>query len=244
MSTPIEYGHIYDKWHSYDPQHIEEMKSHFARYAGNTLPKDRTAPILDIGCAMGFALIWLRDLGYAAAEGIEQDAELAERCRGQGLRVQQVSDTVAWLRERRDTFSRIYAFDLVEHIPHDQQLDLCCAIHDALAPDGRFVCTVPNASSVLAGRWRYMCWTHHGSFTEHSLDYLLHVAGFKDIHVEPFELMAPPRTPQGHIRCLLQRLFRGLRRLEAATEVGWPESRKIPLTLNLRGIAAKKDQPG
>lgn len=243
MSPTVEYGHIYDKWHSYEPQHVEEMKSHFARYAGHTLPEERSVPILDIGCAMGFALIWLRDLGYTAAEGIERDAELARRCRDQGLRVQQVIETADWLRARPNTFSRIYAFDLIEHIPHELQLDLCRAINDALLPDGQFICTVPNASSALAGRWRYMCWTHHDSFTEHSLDYLLHLAGFESIRVETFELMAPPRSIQGRIRCALQRLFRGIHRLEAATEVGWSEARKIPLTLNLRGIATKKNHP-
>jgi len=244
MNTTGDYDRIYGKWHSYEPEHIAEMKTHFERFSGgaNRLPTDREAPMLDIGCAMGFALIWLRDLGYTAAQGIDRDEGLVAKCREQGLSTSVVEKTAEWLRQRPASFERIFAFDLVEHFPVKQQLELCQAIQTALRPGGQFICTVPNASSVLAGRWRYMCWTHFSSFTEHSLDYLLHLAGFQSIAVEEFELMAPPRSLQGHARHLLLRLFRGLHRLQAATEVGWREARQIPLTLNLRGIGQKPDE--
>jgi len=239
MNMKTDYSRIYSKWHTYAPEHIAEMKGHFGRFAGDILPGNRQARILDIGCAMGFALLWLRDLGYTAAEGIDLDEGMIRQCHEQKLTATCVEDAAAWLETRAGEFELVTAFDLVEHLPPEQQLELCRAIHSALAPGGRFVCTVPNASSALASRWRYMCWTHRSSFTEHSLDYLLYNAGFREVTVAGLELMAPPRSIQGHIRKGLQATFRGIRRLEMATELGWREARHIPLELNLRGVAVK-----
>ena len=239
MSTATDYARIYSKWHSYAPEHIAEMKEHFGRFAGDLLPADRGARILDIGCAMGFALIWLRDLGYSAAEGIDVDEGMVRQCREQNLAATRVDDAAAWLAERPGRYDLIGAFDLVEHLPPERQLALCRAIHAALAPRGRLVCTVPNANSALASRWRYVCWTHCTSFTEHSLDFLLYNAGFRKIEIGGLELMAPARSIQGRLRTILQKCFRGVRRVEMATELGWREARAIPLALNLRGVAVK-----
>ena len=239
MNPTLDYSRIYSKWHSYAPEHVADMKNHFARFAGDVLPADRGARILDVGCAMGFALRWLRDLGYAGAEGIDADEGMVRQCRERDLAATLVEDAAAWLAARPGAFAAIFAFDLVEHLVPEKQLDLCRAIHSALAPGGRFVCTVPNASSALAGRWRYMCWTHRSSFTEHGLDFLLYNAGFREIEVGGLDLMAPPRSIQGHLRVALQKVFRGFRRLEMATEVGWREARHVPLELNLRGVATK-----
>ena len=101
------------------------------------------------------------------------------------------------------------------------------------------MCTVPNANSALASRWRYVCWTHCTSFTEHSLDFLLYNSGFREIEIDGLELMAPPRSIQGYLRLILKKAFRGIRRLEMATELGRREARDIPLALNLRGVAVK-----
>ena len=239
MNTTTDYSRIYSKWHTYAPEHVAEMKAHFARFAGNTLPANRDARILDVGCAMGFALRWLIDLGFSRAEGIDLDEGMIRQCLGQNLAATRVDDAAAWLAERPHAFDRIFAFDLVEHLVPEKQLELCRAIHAALAPGGQFVCTVPNASSALAGRWRYMCWTHRSSFTEHSLDFLLYNAGFREIEVGGLDLMAPPRSVQGHLRLALRNAFRAFRRLEMATELGWREARNVPLELNLRGTATK-----
>lgn len=239
MSTTIDYARIYSKWHSYAPEHIAEMKEHFGRYAGDVLPADRGARILDIGCAMGFALIWLRDLGYSAAEGIDVDEGMIRQCREQNLPATHVVDVAAWLEARPGQFDLVLAIDLVEHLPAEKQLALCRAILSALKPGGRLVCTVPNANSALASRWRYVCWTHCTSFTEHSLDFLLYNSGFREIEIDGLELMAPPRSIQGYLRLILKKAFRGIRRLEMATELGRREARDIPLALNLRGVAVK-----
>ncbi len=239
MNTQTDYMRIYGKWHSYAPEHIAAMSAQLERVAGGQLPRGPEARILDIGCAMGFALIWLKDRGQAAAEGIDTDEGMVRGCRERGLPAACVDDAVAWLETRPGAFDAILALDLLEHFPPERQLPLGRAIHAALAPGGRLICTVPNANSALASRWRYVCWTHRSSFTEHSLDYLLYNAGFRDIRIEGLEQMAPPQSVAGWFRCGLKRVFRGFRRLEMATELGWRETRAIPLAPNLRGVAVK-----
>ena len=113
-----------------------------------------------------------------------------------------------------------------------------------LKKGGRLIATVPNASSPLAGRWRYICWTHHTSFTEHSLDFLLYHAGFDNIHVFGAGSFRRPRLPflirPAVFRWLLLMFVRSFRRMEILAELGWKEGRSVPLSLNLLGVADKK----
>lgn len=237
MNTTADYERVYGKWHSYEPAHVAVMRAHFERLAGDALPADRGARVLDVGCAMGFALLWLRDLGFAA-EGVDRDEGLVRQCRARQLEASCTADTAAWLAERPGRYALVLAFDVIEHLPPEGQLALCRAIRAALAPGGRLVCTVPNANSALAARWRYQCWTHRASFTETSLDYLLFQAGFRDITVGGAEHVDPARSPQGRLRELLRAAFRAAHRLELAAELGWRAARGIPLTPNLRAVAA------
>ena len=59
-------------------------------------------------------------------------------------------------------------------------------------PDGKVILTVPNANSPLAARWRYIDFTHHCSFTEHSLNFVLGSAGFGDIRIDNSKGIGPP----------------------------------------------------
>jgi hypothetical protein len=113
-----------------------------------------------------------------------------------------------------------------------------CAM--ALEPGGCLICQVPNASSGIASRWRYGDWTHHCSFSETSLDFVLYNAGFtvNIIHggrsEKPTTLPLHFATP-GQGTWLLYRLFHTLRRLEYMVELGSTERRPIPLTPNYSG---------
>ena len=59
------------------------------------------------------------------------------------------TDTAAWLRARPDRFAAILLLDVLEHVPRAAQFDLLAALHQALRPDGKLICSVPNANSTL-----------------------------------------------------------------------------------------------
>ena len=59
-----------------------------------------------------------------------------------------------------------------------RQIETLRRIHTALAPGGRLIVQVPNASSIIAPRWQYQDFTHHCSFTELSFSIYVSVRSF------------------------------------------------------------------
>jgi SAM-dependent methyltransferase len=240
----IDYSRIYRKWHSDTAEHIEVMVKDYTTILTPHLPPGREARVLDIGCGMGFAMLTLKRLGFSNVKGVERDFSQAESCRTKGLDVELVDDTLTYLGQNIGGFDLILALDLLEHIPVDDQLAFVNAVAVALAPGGLLICTVPNANSVLASRWRYICWTHHTSFTEHSLDFLLYHGGFQSIEVFGYDILKRPLVywfPIGGTRHWWAfKFFRWWRRLQMMAELGPDQGRKVPLSLNLMGVARKR----
>lgn len=239
----IDYTRYYNKWHPNTTEHQEYMNSYYGRVLTPHLPQDRNVRVLDVGCGSGLALLAMRKMGYSRISGTEFSPEQAEACRAKGLDVSQTEDTTGFLKQRSGQFDLLLAFDVLEHIPAPQQMEFAAAMYGALAPGGRLICTVPNANSVLASRWRYNDWTHHFSFTEHSLDFLLFNAGFDPVTVYPAEFHERPKLwwlPVGGSRhWWALRFFRAWRRLEMMAELGPEQGRSVPLSLNLLAVAGK-----
>ncbi len=240
----IDYSRIYQKFHADTPEHRAYMVAFYQRVLRSYLPAERNAPILDVGCGTGYVLLALKELGYTRAEGVEADESQVVACTTKGLSVQLTQDTRSYLASQAGRFHLILALDLIEHIPVDQQLEFVHALLTALVPGGKLICTVPNANSILASRYRYICWTHHASFTEHSLDFLLYNAGFRDIQIGEIEYFERPRwfwlPLTGGVRHYWAfRFFRFWRRLEMMAELGPSQGRTAPLSLNLFCVAAR-----
>ena len=239
----LDYSRHYRRWHSDSPEQEAALLRHYSRVLNGMLPADKSARIVDVGCGMGRALLALKSLGYSNLCGLEYDEGQAAYCRSKGLEVELTQDTPGALRRRVQSFDLVLCMDVLEHIPHDAQLDFVTAIHEALKPGGKLICTVPNANSALAMHWRYIDWTHHDSFTESSLDFLLYNGGFKDISIGPVEFLTRPKwwwLPIGGSRhWWLFRLVRLWQRLVFMAELGPQAGRTVPLSLNLLGQATK-----
>lgn len=239
----IDYGYHYRKWHNDSPEHEARVVEYYRSLIAEHMPSDKNARILDVGCGMGFALLMLRKEGYTNIQGIDLDQGQVKAAQGKGLNVVWTPDSQQFLKEHPAGFDQILAMDLIEHIPPGAQLDFVRALAGALKPGGKIFCTVPNANSALAGRYRYIDWTHHTSFTEHSLDFLLYNGGFRNIRVLPFEKIVRPGLwflPTGLSRHYWAfKLVRGFRRLEMMTELGPQQGRQVPLSLNIMGLATR-----
>lgn len=245
----IDYTRYYQKWHSDTPEHAQAMHAYNEALLSPYLPSSYEASILDVGCGMGFTLMTLRNLGYQNIKGIELDEGQVLFCRQKCLPVEHVEDSAAFLYKNSCSYDLIIVLDVIEHIPHELQLRFVHAIHSALKVSGKLVCTVPNANSALASRWQYNDWTHHISFTEHSLDFLLYNAGFRDIQIHPTEFFRKPRVnfleifqksfwkPLLHWQ--LFRFVRAMRRAQMVAELGWEQGMSVPLSLNLLAAATK-----
>lgn len=245
MLQKLNYGRYYKKWHSDKQEHIESRKSFYKDMLYKFIPVDNSSHILDVGCGMGFALITLQDIGYFNLTGIDIDEGQIDSCINKGLKAILVDDSINYLLTHKSSYDLILALDVIEHIPNDDQLLFLKSISEALKPGGKIICTVPNANSGVASRWRYNDWTHYTSFTEHSLDFLLFNAGFNEIKIcetgyQPFRFRNWFNfTSVFRLRVLLFLLVRGFRRMEMIAELGFKEGKNIPLSLNILATAIK-----
>lgn len=235
-----DYSIQYARFHDDSEAHALDMERHLAIVLSGQLPGDRSATILDVGCGFGFALRTLRALGYRDLRGLESSPEQARRCTAAGFAVDVCEDTAEWLVARPGAFDCVVLLDVLEHVPKDRQIELLAAIHDALRPGGRLVLTTPNASAILAARWLYNDHTHHVSFTEHSLHYVLASAGFARIDMDASKGLGPfprplwrrstwPAVRRWIVRWCWLQVFKA--------EMPWEKIDEITFEPNLRAVA-------
>ena len=190
---------------------------------------------------MGFALESLRQLGYLHLEGFDTDKNQVALAQKGGLPVVWAENPLSFLAERAGSKDLILCLDVLEHVPKTGQLAFASAIRQALKPGGRAILTVPNASSALASRWRYIDYTHETSFTEHSIDFLLFNSGFSKIQVFASEFGVRPKwiflPRKSTLLWALFQFYRLWRRGEMIAELGPEQGRAIPLSLNLLVVA-------
>ena len=217
------------------------MSSHHQRILKPHLPLNPDSAVLDVGCGMGFALESLRQLGYRHLEGFDTDKNQVALAQKAGLPVLWAENPLSFLAERTGSKDLILCLDVLEHVPKTGQLAFASAIRQALKPGGRAILTVPNASSALASRWRYIDLTHETSFTEHSIDFLLFNSGFSKISAFASEFGVRPKwiflPRKSTLLWALFQFYRLWRRGEMIAELGPVQGRAIPLSLNLLVVA-------
>ena len=240
--SDIDYSIYYGRFHDDTEEHAENMAVSMKSMLEPSVPVDRESPILDIGCGYGFALRALRHLGFTQLKGLEISPQQAERCRKAGFEVEVADDTIPWLKENAGQFAFVVLLDVLEHVPVASQIEFARAVHGVLKPGGKLILTVPNANAILSARWRYNDYTHHSSFTEHTLYFVLKNAGFDVIQIDaekgigPFPRRLWKRSAWPAIRkwivrwCWLQ-VFKA--------ELSWEKLDQISFELNLKATATK-----
>lgn len=239
-----DYSRHYARLHPDTPEHDANLRNYFQRCLAAHLPVDKASAVLDIGCGRGYAIEWLRSLGYTNLVGIDPDAGQVAFARDRGLNVVEVKDSMAFLRERPEAFDLVLLMDVLEHVPRATQPELLTTIHRALRPGGRLLCTVPNGASPLAGHWRYVDYTHECLFTRESLEFVLDQSGFMVEVVLPLEFVGPPHLgiwPPNRqtARWWARTLSRIPLRLACLGEAGWQNGWNMPLSPNLLAVACR-----
>ncbi len=238
----MEYQRYYCKYHKNGPEYSEKLKSYYNSFLHEFISKISKGAVLDMGCGMGIAMEYLKSKGFDAVIGFDRDEGQIQTCLSKGLKVLRSDNIDYVLNKFPGPYSLILALDFLEHLPKDKALTIVSKIAKHLNGEGIFICTVPNANSIFAGRHRYNDFTHFSSYTENSLDFLLFNAGFKKIQILPYEIRNKPSIKKGRIKDWLSwynfKIVRYIRRWQAITELG-KEGRTIPLSLNLLGVAEK-----
>ena len=246
MAAEFDYGVHYREFNEDTDEYAREMANEVLRTLGIWLPQRTDIDVIDIGCGMGFAMLALRDRGYCKVIGIDIDHSQIEVCRRRNLEVELIDDLGDYLSRHPGRFGLITMLDVLEHIPTAQQIAILKQANAALAPGGRLILKVPNASSIIASRWQYIDFTHHTSYTEHSIRFAVKCAGFDNVEVpfddnlEPRPSLHPGRIFSKGNRMQFKRwIIRRLWRQVMMVEMGEQQAVRIPLGVNLLAIADK-----
>ena len=239
MNT-YDYSIYYGRYHDNSPDHTRREVASSAAWLSALLPADKSARIVDVGCGFGYALLAMKKLGYENISGLELSEQQAGQTRRNGLLVEVTGDTVRTLRDHPQAYDCVLLLDVLEHVPVAEQIDFLRACSSSLKPGGRLLLTVPNASAILAPRWRYNDYTHHSSFTEHSLNFVLLNAGFESVVVEKDR--SPKRIPlriwrRSWLPLFRKWLVRFLWRQVFLSEMAHEDVNTISFELNLRALA-------
>lgn len=234
----LDYTLQYAKWHDTSDDHYARSARFYHRLLRpvlDTLPAQ--ARLLDVGCGTGLLVHALKVQGRDVA-GIDASAQQVAVAASRGLPCRHVDlEYIHRLSvEAPGSYDAIFLMDVLEHVPPAEHMRFVGALHALLAPAGRLVLSVPNATSTFAARWLYQDWTHHVAFTEHSVEFVVRHQGFAQVRFLPYEYGDPLRFPYLHQPgfwvWLLRRTVRGWRRLEAIGELG-RQGLRVPLALNL-----------
>lgn len=139
-----------------------------------------THRVLEIGCGTGAFLAYLAAKGVPDFLGIDHDPNLAAvvpanvadhfSCRD----VWQLLDDPA-----TGAFDRVVLLDVLEHFTPEDGRKLLDALRAKLAPGGRVVLKVPNASCPWGLQYQFGDLTHRTAFTPYSLHQLADSAGLR-----------------------------------------------------------------
>ncbi len=176
-------------------EHESQKSLHFRLYHRNLypyLPKQKQARIVDIGCAFGQLLEYLRSQGYSEISGVEVSQELAEKARRKDFHVE-CCDAISFFIKSKNQFDCVILYDVIEHLSKESGYTLLQEILEKLSANGRLMLVLPNMGNPLtAARGRYADLTHEAGYTEESISFLLKLAGFKKIQIKAIDHFVLP----------------------------------------------------
>ena len=137
------------------------------------------ARFLDIGCATGMLLSFMREKGWKV-----QGVELCRESAGYAIKRKNLDVFIGPLHEAafpESSFSVIHFSHLIEHVPDPK--GFITEVRRILAPHGLAVITTPNINGFQARlfkeRWRSAIADHLTLFSKDTLKHLLEESGFK-----------------------------------------------------------------
>ena len=167
----------YHDYRSAEPLYVKT----FRRRLGFALrDRPRRGRALDVGCAAGFCMAAMRELGFEA-HGVEVSETIARHAvQRLGFDTVHVG-TLDGAPYADGAFELITLWDVIEHVPEPRAL--LSRARELLAPDGLFVVETQNIDSafarMLGPRWHHYKHAEHiYHFTPASLRRLLEVSGF------------------------------------------------------------------
>lgn len=178
------------RWQNYDRfyQHGKSMGAsprrrrtgNYAKRFSDLLSGDRKRSILDVGCADGRLVAFLKRQGFTDVVGVDINEELLARAR-QNVDAEFVAAHASKFLKSGRQFDIIFLLNVLEHIERDNVFDFMRQIRTALQPGGFAVVVTPNMNNIMAAGNFANDITHCLPLNQHSLEQLARMAGFTDV---------------------------------------------------------------
>lgn len=216
------YSNYVSKFRSFTSTDSEKIiKSLFVHYDYKIFPFIKNFPvnsnILELGCGEGFLLDYLRLKGFNNTFGIDISLEQIKIAKSKNLNVIQ-TDVFEFLRNSKNNYDIIFAFDFIEHFTKDELLELSQLIYNVLKDGGLFIIRTPNGQGIFAGSIIYGDLTHQTIFNPNSFSQLMYQSGFNK--VECFENAPINKNIVGFIRKIIWESFKLIVNLIRISEIG------------------------
>ncbi len=171
------YEHRGGKESAGDEERLRRAAKSIARFA-----PDRAARVLEIGCATGRLLAFLREAGYKNVFGLDPSPRCAEGAQNlYGFRVS--TGTIFDPPELDQPHDVLILLGVLEHI---RDLDRAVgALKTLSSAGGRIYIELPDASNLIAEQdapFQELSTEHVNFFSPTSLRYLLEAGGFRTLH--------------------------------------------------------------
>jgi 2-polyprenyl-3-methyl-5-hydroxy-6-metoxy-1,4-benzoquinol methylase len=173
-------------WHGQSYYSAADYERAYKRYDflyNKLLPADKAASILEVGCAGGKFLNYLKRKGYANHFGIDIYPDAIEQCRNGITPNVSVEDVFEHSKSHVGSYDVIVCNHVIEHFTREGSIDLLSALYKSLRPNGRVIVATPNASTPWAGYHRFHDLTHDHLYTAQSLQDSLMYVGFTNISI-------------------------------------------------------------
>lgn len=178
----------------------QEMENHaMVRIAAHQyapyLPKDRTAPILELGVGAGwFVAVCLR-LGYekiyGADFGIAHKQNIRDWAPDRVTLLDISTDIGEFLSDKAEQFDFIHMSHVIERVPKYSLLWVVDSLYRALRHGGSVLLRTPNMEGPCANSSYYVTLSHEYGFAGSNLMSLLDICGFDDVRLLTFREPIP-----------------------------------------------------
>jgi O-antigen chain-terminating methyltransferase len=145
---------------------------------------ESASDVVDLGCGRGELLSLLKSRGVKA-RGVDTNQGMVDRCREQGLEVEQ-ADALTFLRRQPDaSIGGLVAVQVVEHFEPGYLIGVLDAAHRAMRPGAPLVLETINPACWMAFFETYIRDpTHVRPLHPETLRYLVQASGFSSVDVQ------------------------------------------------------------
>ena len=164
---------------------------------------------MDLGCGCGYLLQVLEKNGYKNLFGVEIDKKQMENAK-KNLKFTKLYkiEITKFLKKVKDKFDIIILYDVIEHIPKNNIINLLNLIYKRLNNNGILIIKTPNADLPLtAGKMRYIDFGHEIIFNKDSIETVLRIAKFKSFIFKPASSISVLKTILKNFFDLFLRFF-------------------------------------